>query len=89
MSVYIPEPVAYLTEDELNEFRDKQARIAALHVNPAQFDQYESVRTHFEMFVFMGGVYHTHGLPPTVDLNVNPATGAVTYEEVHIDMGSD
>lgn len=86
MSVYIPEPVAYLNEDELKEYRDNQALLYALIDNPAQFDQYETKRAHFEMFVFLGCVYETYGLAKTVDLHINPATGAITYEEVIVEV---
>ena len=86
MGIFIPEPVAYLTEDELKSYREKLALLNALSDNPAQFDQYESSRAHFEMFVFLGSVYHEHGLAPTVDLVINPATGAVTYESVSIEV---
>ena len=86
MSIDIPEPLDYLLPDEMDEWRDIRACIDALPVtSDVPFEQAKAL--HFRQLLFLSSVYSRHArLNRGADIIISPYTGAITYEEVHIDM---
>lgn len=73
--------VWWLTETELDKWREVQADILAAE-NAALYDgnDRQLVRAlYFEQWVTLDGFYNAHGLDRTREIDINPATGCITY----------
>lgn len=84
--MYVPEPEGYLNATELDQWRRIESRERALEVNGEAFSYGESCSVYYDRSVFLGSLYANRGLHATLDLIINPASGAFFYEPVEIEV---
>lgn len=74
--------VWWLTEDELERFREIEADIAgAENTSMYSADDRQLVRSlYFSRWLLLSEVYERAGLDRTRTLTINPATGSIVYE---------
>ena len=80
--------VWWLTEAELDKWREAGADIAAAEsAHLYGPDDRQLVRSlYFHQWELMAEFYEIHGLDRTRELDINPATGCVTYIPYDVEM---
>lgn len=80
------EQVWWLTEDELERWREIQAGISAAE-NTTTVDEFQHARAlYFDSYIFLAEVYERLGLEKTRGLSINPATGSIVYLPYDVEM---
>ena len=80
--------VWWLTEAELDRWREVQADIlAAENASLYTADDRQLVRSlYFESFVALAEIYAYHTLDPIREIDINPATGCITYVPYDVEL---
>ncbi len=82
------EPACYLSEDELERWRDISASITTAE-NTTVFDpdDWQRVRAfYYQSYLAKADFYDAHGLDKAREILINTATGSVMYEPIEVEV---
>jgi len=87
--VHDTQPAAWLTPDELEQWREIRATMDTLE-NTTTINEWQHARSiYYQSYLVLSSIYEAHNLDMTRYVDINPATGSVMYEPFTVGLEED